>query len=89
MSQADPNKALREAVVAMASARPRRASNRNPIYKKPSPARSEWIRLAGLCDSIAAIDIELALSGPHDEADRLRNWPGIVAAAEKLKGIAA
>ncbi|KQZ99566.1 hypothetical protein ASD64_14640 [Mesorhizobium sp. Root157] len=79
----DPNKALREAVIAMASSRPRRRSNRNPIYK-PDPAFREWASLTGYCDGILSLDFDLARDGPVDGAQQARDMISIRAAMKKL-----
>lgn len=51
LSKPDPNKSLREAVVAMAQSKPQSASNKNPIYK-PNAQFNALASVTGYCDSI-------------------------------------
>lgn len=87
LSQPDPNKALREAVVAMAASRPSPSSNRNPIYK-PNPQFNALAAVTGYCDSITekieTHGTDYLIHGAIDEAMRRRERATILRCVENL-----
>lgn len=91
LSQPDPNKALREAVVAMATARPSTPSNKNPIYK-PNAQFNALAAVTGFCDSITEKiennGIAYLVGGVVDDAMKAREKATINRCIENLHKLA-
>ncbi len=87
LASEDPNRSLRDAVIAMASTKPPPSANRNPLYK-PDERYKAFAAIAGFCESISGKvethGAEYISAGALDEAMRERERKTIIRCIENL-----